>query len=27
MRENDKTIRIITARKATKKEIKFYGDK
>jgi len=26
-RENDETIRIITARKATKKEIKYYGGK
>jgi len=25
-RENDETIRIITARKATKKETKFYGE-
>jgi uncharacterized DUF497 family protein len=25
-RENDETIRIITARKATKKEIKYYGE-
>jgi uncharacterized protein len=24
-RENDETIRIITARKATKKEVKYYG--
>ncbi|GBU28050.1 hypothetical protein R84B8_01608 [Treponema sp. R8-4-B8] len=26
-RENDETIRIITARKATKKEVKYYGVK
>jgi len=26
-RENDETIRIITARKATKKEVKYYGGK